>query len=128
MNADSSSSIALNAAASMAAANLFISGPDAALLRLVMEFDTLTDFRRASFDGIQDDAARNSYLDALDARQSEIKDALWGGHKPKTADGFKALAKAICNDNPAVLGDKGRLDAGQIDAGLVSVLLHALAA
>jgi hypothetical protein len=127
MNATPNSTLALNAAASLAAASLTISGPDAALLRLVLEFDTLTGFRRDSFEAIQDDAVRNSYLDALDGRQGEIKNALWE-HKPKTADGLKALARAICNDNPDVLGGTERLDAGQIDAGLVSVLLRALAA
>lgn len=127
MNYSPSSFIALSAAASLAAANLLICGPDARLLRLVLEFDTLTGFRRDSFEAIQDDATRNSYLYALDGRQSEIKDELWD-HKPKTTEGLKALAKAICNDNPEMFGEKQVVDVGQIDAGLVGVLLHALAA
>jgi hypothetical protein len=127
MNVPPNNSLALSAAGAMAAANLSISGPDTALLRLVYEFDSLTGFRMASFDAIQDDNKRTSYIAALDARPKEIREALWE-HKPKTMDGFKAVAKAICNDNPEILGGDHLENAGQFDATLLTVLLHALAA
>ena len=121
------SSLALHAAASLAAANISIAGPDSALLRLVLEFETLTGFYMASFDAIEDDDVRSQYQAGLDVRMNEIKGEVWQ-NKPQTLAGFKALGRAVCNYSPDILKSEHLVDAGHLDASLVNVLLLALAA
>lgn len=100
-------------------------GEDASLLRLLAEMDSLSLAYHESFDAFGDDDERGFFQNLIQVRRDELEELI-KQYRPRSLDGFRALAQAIMLDRIIEFKD-GEIVYEEPNQDLVAVLLDSLA-